>query len=199
MNIGFALMEKRYRLAEIDESLERYEKDKLNTLKEIMKIESMAFNGKIPLDEYHAMIKAVTKGIPIDKVDEHYNLNIVKQRIQKQKVLREIQVLNAMPSETSSTSPSTFDTFSDTLSDASNQDSEDRTPYIIFLMFLVLVAGGLFISIADNSITGFTGYVIGDAAPGQVGSPDYFLFTIVAGVIFAVFFLVVDFAYKDDS
>ena len=74
----------------------------------------------------------------------------------------------------------------------SGDEKEHKAPYILFTALLFAVSAAMF-AVLHGGVTGHA------AAEQALTGPDYMLFTISAGIVTAVFFLLVKFAFNSEN
>ena len=166
------LEESRKKLEEISKAIEYYAWHKENALREIARIEEMAHNSQIGFDEYDALIREHTQGMPLEELDDNYRKIIGNYRLLEEQAKQEIDLLEGMYHE---------------------PEKGSRAPYAMFIMFILLASAGLFIGLAQGSPTGFT------VRSGDIGGSDYIFFTIGAGIIVSSFFLLSGLHFKSKN
>ncbi len=73
----------------------------------------------------------------------------------------------------------------------SSIQGESRAPYAVFTIFLLAASAAMFALLR--------GGITGHAAGSDVTAPDYLIFTISAGLVAAVFFMLVKFAFRSEN
>ncbi|MBU0535900.1 MAG: hypothetical protein KKE20_02975 [Nanoarchaeota archaeon] len=158
MNIDFKLKECREKLEQIEGSLEHYQQYKAKLLSDIQRIESMANNGEIGLDEYDAMMRSHTDGLSLPELEKRFDVALAHYSKQKEHALEEMRLYEMMVPE---------------------KHEESSLPYIFFISAVLCISAGLFAAIRLEH-TGLT--IFSDTT-----SPDQILsYTIIMAISFIV-------------
>ena len=79
------------KLGEIKKSIEYFEWQRQRALEGIARIENMASNGEIGIDEYDALMRSHTDGMSLEGLKQHYDHLVIKHRVMENELSERIE------------------------------------------------------------------------------------------------------------
>ncbi|MCX6707806.1 MAG: hypothetical protein NT001_06770 [Candidatus Woesearchaeota archaeon] len=177
------------KLGEIKKSIEYFEWQRQRALEGIERIENMASNGEIGIDEYDALMRSHTGGMSLEKLKQHYDHLVIKHRVMENELSEKIEMITNAEREKEYAHQNLALRNQE---NKSKEASEPRTNFL-FIAFIMIVSVSL---LASSYLKGnLTGFAIW-SPDGNVSPSDFFMDSIVVTVIFILIPLMIVFMLK---
>lgn len=175
------------KLREIRKSIEYYAWQRQRALEGIARIEKMASEGEIGIDEYDALMRGYTRGMPLEQLKHNYDNLILKNRMMENKIKENIDNIEKEHEQDIAARKNEIE------NDKLKEKYEFKRDFLL-IAFIAVVSISLFASsYLKNSATGFTAF---SQITGKTAPSDFLVDSIVVTVVFITIPLLVIFMLK---